>query len=107
MTIREAGPADYEAIRGFFEAYLVEEGHRPWPPKPPPDDAWLADRLLLVAPDDGEGAGALAATLDPGAAHVNLVYVRPERRRGGLARALLRELAARLRAAGIQHVELS
>jgi ribosomal-protein-alanine N-acetyltransferase len=107
MTVREAGPADHEAIRGLFEAYLVEEWHRPWPPQPPPDDAWLADRLLLVAEEDGEVAGALVATLDPGAAHVNLVFVRPDRRRGGLATELLREFAVRARVAGTQHVELS
>jgi putative acetyltransferase len=108
MTVRDGGPADHDAIRGLFEAYLLELWHRPWPPKPPPGDDWFAERLVLVAEEDGDVAGALVATVPAaGAAHVNFVYVPESRRRSGVASELLREFAARARAAGTQHVELS
>src|SRR4051812_28273514 len=101
MTVRDGGPADHEAIRGLFEAYFVELWERPWQPRPP-DDAWLDGKLLLIAEDDGEAVGCGVASVAPGAAwgHVHLVYVRPDRRRAGIGRELLRETAARVRAAG-------
>jgi GNAT superfamily N-acetyltransferase len=107
MTIREGTAADLPAVRDIFATYFGELWQRPWPAAPPTDD-WLGGKLLLLAEDEGALIGGLVAAIIPGAVgHVHLVYVRPEHRRQGVARALLRETADRFRAAGAEHVTLS
>ncbi len=88
-----------------MEALFEETWHRPFPRLP---FGWqeLEGKLTLLA-EDGDAAGIAVADLLPnGVAHLNVIYVVPERRRQGVARELLAELATRARAAGGDHVTL-
>ncbi|HEX3687783.1 MAG TPA: GNAT family N-acetyltransferase, partial [Gaiellaceae bacterium] len=61
----------------------------------------------LLAEDEGEPAGYAFGELAPeGYAHVNIVYVVPERRRQGVAKALLAAFGERAGAQGIEHLTL-
>jgi len=103
MNVREATAADRPSVLELFESM---DWDRPWP-RPPITPALLEGKLLLVAEDDGELAGfALGEVAHFGRAHLNVACVRPERRRQGLAKALLAEFAARARAAGSEYVTL-
>jgi ribosomal protein S18 acetylase RimI-like enzyme len=106
VNVREATPADEQTLLQFTEAILGENWDRPWrPPEVTPE--MFEGRLVLLAEDDGEAIGYAFGELDAhGYAHVNIVYVRPERRREGVTRALLRDFAARARERGIEHVTL-
>ena len=55
---------------------------------------------LLIAVEDGQVVGALVAGWDGWRANLYRLAVRPERRRRGIARALVEEGHARLRAKG-------
>src|SRR5438445_2725067 len=103
MNVREATAADRAAVLELFESM---DWDRPWP-RPRITPALLEGKLLLVAEDDGELAGfALGEPAHFGRAHLNVACVRPERRRQGVAKALLAEFAARARAAGSEYVTL-
>ena len=103
MIVREATAADEATVLALFEAM---EWDRPWP-RPEITAALLADKLVLVAEEGAEIPGfAFGELARHGHAHLNVVYVRPERRRQGVAKALLREFAGRARAAGSDHLTL-
>jgi ribosomal protein S18 acetylase RimI-like enzyme len=103
VTVRDAAPADQEAVLELFRSM---DWDRPWP-RPDVSPALLEDRLVLVAEDDGEVIGfALGVTAHHGHAHLNIACVRQDRRRQGIAAALVAEFAARARAAGSEHVTL-
>jgi ribosomal protein S18 acetylase RimI-like enzyme len=103
MTVREATAADEAAVLEMFESM---DWDRPWP-RPEISPALLEDRLVLVAEDDGEIVGmAFGVVAHYGHAHLNVACVRPDRRRQGVAKALLAEFAARARTAGSEHVTL-
>jgi ribosomal protein S18 acetylase RimI-like enzyme len=106
VNVREATAADEATLLEFTRAIFGENWDRPWrPPEVTPE--FFEGKLVLLAEDDGEAIGYAFGELDPhGYAHVNVVYVRPERRREGVTRALLREFAARALAEGIEHVTL-
>src|SRR2546427_2126298 len=103
MSVREASAADRAAVLELFESM---DWDRPGS-RPRITPALLEGKLLLVAEDDGELAGfALGEAAHFGRAHLNVACVRPERRRQGIAKALVAEFAARARAAGSEYVTL-
>lgn len=106
MNVREATAADEQTLLRFTREIFDENWQRPW--RPPEVTPKLFDgKLVLLAEDDGEPVGYAFGELDPhGYAHVNIVYVVPERRRQGASTALLQEFAARAREAGIGHLTL-
>lgn len=106
MNVRDATPADEPTLLELTRAIFDENWDRPWrPPEVAPEI--FEGKLVLLAEDEGEAIGyAFGELASQGYAHVNIVYVRPERRREGVTRALLREFAARALARGIEHVTL-
>ena len=103
MIVREATAADHEALVALLEEM---EWDRPWPRPAPNPELWR-DKLVLVAEEDAEKIGfAFGALAEHSHGHLNIVYVRPERRREGVTKALLAEFAARARAAGSEHLTL-
>jgi ribosomal protein S18 acetylase RimI-like enzyme len=106
VRVREATAADEPTLLAFTEAIFAENWDRPWRP-PEVEPAMFKGKLVLLAEEDGEAVGYAFGELDPhGYAHVNIVYVRPERRRTGVTRALLAGFAARAREQGIEHLTL-
>src|SRR2546430_2626179 len=101
MNAREAPPADTETVIALFESM---EWDRPWP-RPEIGAGHLEGRLVLVAEDEGEIAGfAFGREAHHGHAHLHVACVRSESRRQGVMTALLKEFAARAKAAGSEHV---
>jgi ribosomal protein S18 acetylase RimI-like enzyme len=106
MNVREATAADEQTLLDFTRAIWAENWDRPWRP-PELTPALFEGKLVLLAEDEGEAVGFAFGELDPhGYAHVNIVYVVPERRRQGVTKALLREFAARARERGLEHLTL-
>ena len=105
MTIREATETDFPKVHEFVEAYQREYWARPYPPPQLPDE-WLRDGRILLAERDGRVDGMAKGELRHGVGHVTFVYLRPEARRQGLGKALLRELNGYFRDAGVDHVTL-
>jgi ribosomal protein S18 acetylase RimI-like enzyme len=106
MNVREATAADEQTLLDFTRAIWAENWDRPWRP-PELTPALFEGKLVLLAEDEGEPVGYAFGELDPhDYAHVNIVYVVPERRRQGVTKALLREFAARARERGIEHLTL-
>jgi GNAT superfamily N-acetyltransferase len=105
VNIREAGAGDWPVIRELVETCVDELWQRPFPP-PPVDEGWAA-KLMLVAEDDGELVGvALGEPAGAMPAHLSLVYVKPELRRRGIARELVRRFAEAVAEAGAEHLTL-
>lgn len=95
MNIRRVTDADAELVRPLWEEFEAEvpepEGFLadPW------DEAWaeLRQEVGFLAEDaQGPAAFAFAKPPEHGRAHLDLIYVRPRARRGGLTKALLRRL---------------
>lgn len=106
MTVREASSSDEPVLVELLGAIFEESWDRPWPP-PEVTPALFRGKLVLLAEDAGEATGFAFGQLFPnGFAHVNIVYVRPERRREGITKALLAEFASRARAEGAEHLTL-
>ena len=106
MNVREATAADEPTLLEFTQAIFGENWDRPWSP-PEVTPRLFEGKLVLLAEDADEPIGYAFGELDPGGyGHVNIVYVRPERRREGVTKALLTEFAARARERGIEHVTL-
>src|SRR5947207_820318 len=103
MNVREATPADTETVIALFASM---EWDRPWP-RPESGAGHLEGKLVLVAEDEGEIAGfAFGREAHHGHAHLQVACVRPQSRRQGVMTALLKEFAARAKAAGSEHVTL-
>ena len=106
MIVREATPADEPTLVELLEAIFEENWDRPWPP-PEVGASSFAGKLVLLAEEDGEALGFAFGEVQPNKlVHVNIVYVRPERRRQGISKALLAEFAARGREGGAEHLSL-
>jgi ribosomal protein S18 acetylase RimI-like enzyme len=106
MNVREATQADEPTLLAFTEAIFAENWDRPWP-QPEVTPKLFEGKLVLLAEDDGELAGYAFGDVDQrGHAHVNIVYVVPERRRQGVAKALVAAFGERARAQGIEHLTL-
>jgi ribosomal protein S18 acetylase RimI-like enzyme len=106
VIVREATASDDATLVAFQKEIFAERWDRPWSP-PEVSPALWAGKLVLVAEEDGEALGFAFGEIQPDTlAHVNVVYVRPERRRQGITKALLAEFAARARQAGAEHLSL-
>ena len=107
MTVREATAAELSKVSELVRAYMDELWQRPFPPgRIGPEE--LEGKLVLVAEEEGELVGAAfgdAAVRDQ-PAHLNFVYVEPERRGEGIGRELVRAFAAAASAEGAEHVVL-
>jgi ribosomal protein S18 acetylase RimI-like enzyme len=106
MNVREATAADEQILLAFTRAIWAENWDRPW--RPPELTAGMFDgKLVLLAEDGGDAIGYAFGELDPqGYAHVNIIYVVPERRRQGVAKALLAAFGERALERGIEHLTL-
>jgi ribosomal protein S18 acetylase RimI-like enzyme len=106
VIVREATAADNSTLVELLEAIFEENWDRPWP-RPKVGPASFEGKLALLAEEDGEALGFALGEIQPNQlAHVNIVYVRPERRRQGITKALLAEFAARGREGGAEHLSL-
>jgi ribosomal protein S18 acetylase RimI-like enzyme len=106
VIVREASSADEPILVEFLEAIFAENWDRPWP-QPEVTPASFEGKLVLLAEDDGDAVGfAFGEVYANQFAHVNIVYVRPERRREGVTKALLAEFAERAKAGGAEHITL-
>jgi ribosomal protein S18 acetylase RimI-like enzyme len=106
VNVREANRADEATLLGLTEAIFAENWDRPWPP-PEIGPSLFEGKLVLLAEDDGRAVGYAFGEIHPnGYAHVNIVYVLPERRREGISKVLLAEFASHAREAGAEHITL-
>jgi GNAT superfamily N-acetyltransferase len=106
VIVREPTPEELPAVIGMFDAITDELWQRPFPPLRPSED-WFEDKLVLVAEADGELVGCAAGeAFENATGHLNVIYVVPDRRRDGIGSALLREVVARLKAQGVEHLTL-
>jgi GNAT superfamily N-acetyltransferase len=107
-VIRSATADDLPLVRELWEAFNTEIPDEPWREDDLAEDlAWLEqavqEEIVLLA--DGDGL-AVARRRGERLGFLEVVYVRPEARRGGLAAQLVRETATRLREAGAEMLEL-
>jgi ribosomal protein S18 acetylase RimI-like enzyme len=106
VNVREASSRDEPVLVEFLEAIFDENWDRPWP-QPAVTPASFEGKLVLLAEDDGDAVGfAFGEVYANQFAHVNIVYVRPERRREGITKALLTEFAERAKMGGAEHITL-
>lgn len=110
MSVRRAGPADFEAITSLDR----ELDHELPPPVSlaQPLDAEvreiLESELAFVGEDDGSVVGyALVRRRSPGLATVVDVYVAPNARGSGIAPRIMREVVATLREEGVTRIDLA
>jgi GNAT superfamily N-acetyltransferase len=107
-VIRPATADDLQLVRELWTAFNTEIPDEPWREDDLAEDlAWLEqairDDIVLVAGEDGL---AVARRRGERLGFLEVVYVRPPARRGGLAAQLVREVATRLREAGAEMLEL-
>ncbi len=106
--IRPATADDLPLVRELWRAFTTEIPEEPWREDDLAEDlAWLEqairDDIVLLADDAGL---AVARRKGKRLGFLEVVYVRPAARRGGLAARLVREVVARLREAGAEMLEL-
>jgi GNAT superfamily N-acetyltransferase len=99
-VIRVATEADSQLVQELWHAFNVEIPDAPW--RDPDEDDFAPD-VSLLAGDDG-----LASLRREGSRVfvVDVLYVRPSARGGGLARELMRAAAEYARDQGADHLEL-
>jgi len=107
-VIRPATADDLPLVRELWQAFNAEIPDEPWREDGIAEDlAWLEhairDEIVLLAGEDGL---AVAQRKGEQLGFLDVVYVRPEARRRGLAAELVREVATRLQAAGAEMLEL-
>ncbi len=106
--IRPATAEDLPLVRELWQAFNEEVPDEPWREDDLAEDlAWLEhairDEIVLLADDDGL---AVAQRKGERLGFLDVVYVRPEARRSGLAAELVREVAAQMRERGVEMLEL-
>jgi ribosomal protein S18 acetylase RimI-like enzyme len=106
--IRPATSEDLPLVRELWTAFNTEIPDEPWREDDLEEDLeWLEqavrDDIVLLAGEDGL---AVARRKGERLGFLEVVYVRPDARRGGIAAQLVREVAARLREAGAEMLEL-
>ena len=100
MEIRRAGEADIDVLQRMWDASNDEATYTPYPALAF-DPSLPATYAALLAEQDGVGLGTAYVNLTtPDFGFVFGVYVVPEARRRGVARALMREAARVARDAG-------
>ncbi len=106
--IRAATLDDLPLVRELWAAFNAEIPDEPWREDDLAEDLeWLEqavkEEIVLLADEAGL---AVARRKGERLGFLEVVYVRPEARRGGLAAELVREVATRLQAAGAEMLEL-
>ena len=106
--IRPATADDLPLVRELWQAFNAEIPDEPWREDDLAEDlAWLEhairDEIVLLAGEDGL---AVAQRKGERLGFLDVVYVRPEARRSGLAAELVREVAAQMRERGVEMLEL-
>ena len=106
--IRPATAEELPLVRELWQAFNEEIPDEPWREDDLAEDlAWLEhvirDEIVLLAGEDGL---AVAQRKGERLGFLDVVYVRPEARRSGLAAQLVREVAARMREGGVEMLEL-
>jgi len=107
-VIRAATSDDLALVRELWAAFNEEIPDEPWREDDLAEDLeWLEqavkEEIVLLADEDGL---AVARRKGESLGFLEVVYVRPEARRRGLAAELVREVATRLQAAGAEMLEL-
>jgi ribosomal protein S18 acetylase RimI-like enzyme len=105
VNIREATGADGETMVAFMEAVVAERWNRPWPP-PEVTRATFEGKVVLLAEENEPLGFAFGEVFPNRVAHLNIVYVRPESRRSGVAKALVGAFAGRVKDDGAEHLTL-
>jgi ribosomal protein S18 acetylase RimI-like enzyme len=107
VKVRRATEADQPAMRNLWEAFTREATYTPYPGAPF-SPSILTEHLGLLAEDGREPVGCVYAnTGNDGFGFVFGLYVRPEMRRRGCARLLMRSVAEQLQNAGKGYIVLS
>ena len=113
MRIRRATDADLGTLAALWRAFEIEVPAPPWVDVDAEQELaeiaeYVRDGIALLAEDDaGEALGfALARRKGERRGFLSDLYVGPGARRAGVARALVREAAAALRAEGAEVLEL-
>ena len=107
MEIRRATEADTEVMRELWNDFSAEAHYTPYPSSPF-EPALLTDHIALVAEDHAEAVGTVYANVSsPHFGFVFGLYTRPDARRRGIAKALMRAVAATLQEQGQEHIVLS
>ncbi len=106
--IRTATPDDLPLIRELWLAFEHEVQEPEWRDGYTDDlDARVRDDIVLLAVEEDDAVGlAVAAKAGERVGFLSTLYVRPEARRNGVAAELVREVAARLGALGVEVLEL-
>jgi GNAT superfamily N-acetyltransferase len=107
-VIRPATTDDLPLVRELWQEFNTETPDEPWREDDLAEDLdWLEqairEEIVLLADDDGL---AVARRKGEKRGFLDVVYVRPKARRGGIAAQLVREAARRLREAGAEMLEL-
>jgi ribosomal protein S18 acetylase RimI-like enzyme len=107
-VIRPATADDLQLVRELWQAFNAEIPDEPWREDDLAEDlVWLEEaigkEIVLLADDDGL---AVARRKGERLGFLEVVYVRPEARRSGIAAELVREAVTRLREAGAEMLEL-
>jgi ribosomal protein S18 acetylase RimI-like enzyme len=107
-VIRAATSEDLPLVRELWQAFNEEIPDEPWRADDLAEDlVWLEqamhDDIVLLGDEDGL---AVARRRGERLGFLEVVYVRPKARGGGLAAELVREVARRLREAGADMLEL-
>jgi ribosomal protein S18 acetylase RimI-like enzyme len=105
VNVREATQADFPELEELVTAYLDEHWARPYPAPPP--GPYLREGHIVVAEADGEIVGMAKGEQRDGLGHVSLVYLKPEARGRGGGNDLVRDLVARFKDEGLDHVSLN
>jgi ribosomal protein S18 acetylase RimI-like enzyme len=107
MEIRRATEADADVMQRLWDEFSVEATFTPYAPAAF-ETALLTDHIALVAEEHGEAVGMVFANLSsPHFGWVFGLYTRPQSRRRGVGRALMRAIAGTLRDEGRRYVVLS
>ena len=111
--IRDATEADLPLVRGLFREFMSELGDAPHRDDDTEEDLAKIEQGLgkklhvLIAEHEGEPAGlAVADKQGTRVGYLGSLYVRPAARGNGLGRDLVREVVERLRAEGVEVLEL-
>jgi ribosomal protein S18 acetylase RimI-like enzyme len=107
-VIRAATPDDLPLVHELWQAFNTEIPDEPWREDDLAEDlAWLEqavrEEIVLLSDDVGL---AVARRRGERLGFLEVVYVRPQARRNGLAGELVREVVDRLREAGAEMLEL-
>jgi ribosomal protein S18 acetylase RimI-like enzyme len=108
VKVRRATEADQPVMQTLWEAFTRETTYTPYPGAPF-SPSLLTEHLALLAEDRREAVGCVYAntSVSDDFGFVFGLYVRPDMRRRGCARLLMRSVAEQLQDAGRGYIVLS